>query len=58
MKDLIDLVQIVTKPKLRALELLSGTKKDASRLQEFYDLIASGQLKSDEEAAKTLYNED
>ena len=58
MRDLIDLIQIVTKPKLRAVELLSGTKKDTSRLQEFYDLIANGQLKSDEEAAKVLYNED
>ena len=52
------MIQIVTKPKLRAVELLSGTKKEASRLQEFYDLIANGQLKSDEEAAKVLYNED
>lgn len=58
MRDLIDLIQIVTKPKLRAVELLSGTKKEASRLQEFYDLIANGQLKSDEDAAKALYNED
>ena len=58
MKDLIELVQIVTKPKLKAVELLSDTKKELSRLQEFYDHIASGQLKSDEEAAKVLYNED
>jgi len=58
MKDLIDLVQIVTRSKLRSVELLSDTKKESSKLQEFYDHIVDGRLKSEEEAAMLLYKED
>lgn len=58
MKDLIEMVQIVTKSKLKGVELLTDEKQKQSKLQEFYDGIAAGQLKSDEAAATQLYQED
>ena len=58
MKDLIDLVQIVPKFKLRGADPLPDAKKEHSKLQEFYELVAGGKLKSDEDAALLLYNDD
>ena len=58
MKDLIELVQIVTKSKLKGAELLTDMKREQSRLREFYDGIADGRLKSDETAASLFYQED
>ena len=52
------MVQIVTKSKLKGVELLTDEKQKQSKLQEFYDGIAAGQLKSDEAAATQLYQED
>lgn len=58
MKDLIDLVQIVSKPKIRSAELLGIGRDESSKLQEFYDLIAQGEVFEEDEASQTLYNAD
>ncbi|MCB0548497.1 MAG: hypothetical protein KDD19_13025 [Phaeodactylibacter sp.] len=55
MKDLIDLVQIVTKTKLRAVELIGDSWEGTSKLQEFYDLVTEGRFADDEEAAEYFY---
>lgn len=39
MKDLIDLIQIVTKSKIRSAELLGIGRDDGSKIEELYDLI-------------------
>lgn len=58
MKDLIDLVKIVTKTKLREVELL-GNKDDAgSKMREFYEMVADGRVATDEEAASYFYSAD
>ena len=56
MKDLIDLVQIVTRPKLRTIELIGDALNDKSRLSIFYDKIINGQFLDDAAAAQALYN--
>lgn len=58
MKDLKDLVQIVTKTKLRSVELIGGAGEGegVSRLQEFYDLVSEGRFYDDDEAAEYFYS--
>lgn len=58
MKDLIDLVHIVTKPKLRTVELIHDAHNSSSKLAEFYHNIASGQFQDDDDAASYLYQAD
>lgn len=60
MKDLLELTQIVTKRKLKSVELINQPDKgkEQSKIQEFYDLITDGKLQSDEEAAQLLYGSD
>ena len=55
MKDLIDLTQIVTKTKLRSVELIGDSGDGASKLQEFYDLVSEGRFVDDDEAAEYFY---
>ncbi len=58
MKDLIDLTQIVTKTKLRSVELIGNSGNGSSRLQEFYDLLSEGRFCDDDEAARFFYESD
>lgn len=55
MKDLIDLVQVVTRTKLRAVELIGDPGEGNSKLQEFYDLVSEGKFADDDEAAEYFY---
>lgn len=56
MKDLTDLAQIVTKTKLRSVELIGNdTGEGTSKLQEFYDLVSEGRFADDDEAAEHFY---
>lgn len=57
MKDLTDLVHIVTKPKIRSAELLGIGQNDHSKLQEFYDLIQKG-IANEDEVSQLLYHAD
>ncbi|AEE49989.1 hypothetical protein [Haliscomenobacter hydrossis] len=56
MKDLIDLVQIVTRPKLRSIELIGDGHNGKSKLSIFYDKIVDGQFHDDDAAAQALYH--
>lgn len=60
MKDLLELSLIVTKTKLRAVELVgaSSSNKSSSKLQQFYDLLLEGRFKDDDEAAHYFYAKD
>ena len=58
MKDIIDLVKIVTKTKLREVELLGGKDTANSRMREFYEMVVDGRIASDDEAAGYFYNSD
>lgn len=56
MKDLHELVRIVTRSKLRSVELLSNPDDGkSSKLTEFYQLLEDGRLETDEEAADHFY---
>ena len=56
MKDLIDLTQIITRTKLRSVELIGNdTGEGTSKLQEFYDLVSEGRFADDDEAAEHFY---
>lgn len=56
MKDLIDLTQIITRTKLRSVELIGNdTGEGTSKLQEFYDLVSEGSFADDDEAAGHFY---
>jgi len=55
MKDLIDLIHIITKPKLREVELMNDSRPGTSKLQDFYTHIAEGQFQDDDTAASRLY---
>ncbi|HQU58490.1 MAG: hypothetical protein KDD02_06520 [Phaeodactylibacter sp.] len=58
MRDLIDLVNIVTRTKLRSVELIGDNSDGSSKMQEFYDLIADGSFSEDDEAAAHFYGAD
>jgi len=58
MKDIIDLVRIVTRTKLRDVELLGGKDAGGSRMREFYEMVVDGRISTDEEAAGYFYNTD
>lgn len=57
MRDLQELARIVTKSKLRTVELLSHQKGD-TKLWQFYEMLQEGQLESDQEAAQHFYDSD
>jgi hypothetical protein len=59
MKDLIEIAQIVTPKKLRAVELFStsGDKAD-SMIQQLYDLLQQESVIDDDAAADQLYGKD
>lgn len=57
MKDLLELAQIVTRRKLKSVELLNETEtgKEKSKIQEFYDLLQEGEIEEEEDMAQLLY---
>lgn len=58
MKDLQDLVQIVTRPKLKSVHLLdTEVSDDTSKLSEFYNLLVDGTFENDDEAAYHFYQQ-
>lgn len=56
MKDLIDLVNLVTRPKLRSIELIGEPRKAGAKLTEFYDKIVKGEFLNDDAAAQSFYH--
>ncbi|MFK7900055.1 MAG: hypothetical protein AB8B61_04785 [Cyclobacteriaceae bacterium] len=59
MKDLQDLVQIVTRPKLKSVHLLDTEVTDSSsKLSEFYHHLVEGSFESDDEAAYHFYQKE
>ncbi|MCB0570586.1 MAG: hypothetical protein KDC66_12510 [Phaeodactylibacter sp.] len=58
MKDLLDLVNIVTRTKIRSVELIGDNSDGSSKLQEFYNLLAEGRFSDDDEAAGYFYGAD
>ena len=57
MKDLIELAQIITRTKLRHVELISSHSdiNEPSKIQQFYDLLQDGEVYDDDDAARLLY---
>lgn len=56
----MELARIVTKRKLKSVELLNFSEEDAegSKLSEFYHLLQDGQILDEEDAAQQLYGAD
>lgn len=57
MKDLLELVQLISPTKLNAIQWGPFGPK-TSKLQTFYDLVVEGKFKEDEDAALHLYARD
>lgn len=55
MKDLIELANIVTKTKLRSVELFTNDDSTDSKIQQFYNLVTEGRFASDDDAAEYFY---
>jgi len=55
MRELLELIHIVNKNKVKSLEIISNDTKSNSLTLEFYSKISSGELKTDEEAANFFY---
>lgn len=53
MQDLIELTHIVTKNKVKSIQILDSNL--SSRIEEFYQGIISGKFRTDEEAANYFY---
>ncbi len=58
MKALIELVELITKHKKKRIEVLGQDEDPNNRYDVFYNLIASGEVKSDDEAARYFFGED
>lgn len=58
MKNLIEISKIVTKKKVRKIEIFDDHSLRAknSKFNEFYEALMARQFKNDEDAATTLYN--
>ncbi len=54
-KTLIDLVQTITRNKIKNIEVLGNPDQKGSLVESFYDAVAKGIITSDEMAAKYLY---
>lgn len=50
-----DLVNIITRNKVKQIEVLGNPGQEESRAEQLYDGIAKGKFKSDEEAAQFLF---
>ena len=55
MKDLISLVKIVNKQKVRRINIISESSSSTTKIQTLYNGIASGIIKNDEDALTMLY---
>jgi tetratricopeptide (TPR) repeat protein len=55
--DLIALVSIVSKQKVKQIEIISENAKLSKRTKELYEGIRSGLIKSDSDAVQILYNQ-
>lgn len=57
MKHLLEISKIVTKKKVKKIEIFDdhSLKQKNSKFNEFYELLLSGSLKDDQEAAAKLY---
>lgn len=55
MEALRELVQLVTRNKLKSIDVLDFSENGDSRLGELYNIIAEGEAGSDQEAAELLY---
>jgi len=58
MKNLLEVSKIVTKKKVRKIEIFDDHSLQArdSKFNEFYEALMTGKLKNDRDAAKLLYN--
>jgi hypothetical protein len=58
MKNLIEISRIVTKKKVRKIEIFddAALKAKNSKFNEFYDALMSGKLRNDRDASTLLYN--
>lgn len=55
MEDLIELTQLVSRQKVKRIEILGQANKYSQKSELLYDLIASGKIKTNEQAALALY---
>ncbi|GAB4261865.1 MAG: hypothetical protein Kow0027_29390 [Saprospiraceae bacterium] len=56
MKDLIELVQVVSKNKAKNLEIIGqGKKTPSNKTEQLYELLHSGKVRSKEEAIEILF---
>lgn len=58
MKDLISLIQIVNKQKVRRINIVSDASTSTTKIQSLYNGIASGIIKSDGDALDIIYDND
>ncbi len=58
MDEIVDLVNLVSKKRTNKLEILGDPKSKNSKIQEFYNGINEGKIKSDSDALKLLYGLD
>ncbi len=58
MKNLIEISRIITKKKIRKIEVFDGATLDSanSKFTEFYDALMAGKFKNDRDAATFLYD--
>jgi len=57
LEDLIALVSVVSKQKVRQIEIISEEVKLSKKTKEFYEGIRTGLIKSDLDAVQILYNQ-
>lgn len=57
LKRLIELVEVVTKNKVKSIEIISNAMDGNTKLMQLYHGIHSGRLKNDQEAFEFLYPE-
>ena len=55
MTELKELVDIITRNKVKSIEIIGNPSDKGTKMMQFYDLIAKGQVQSDEEAFRLLY---
>ena len=55
MKELKELVTTITRNKTKSISIIGNGAHDNSKLHQFYDLIANGEVDSDDDAFRLLY---
>ena len=53
-----DLVQVITRNKVKQIEVLGNPGNEGSRVEEFYQLLSDGQLQSEDEAVQHFFKTD